>query len=72
MKVVGTRWKRISLLTLCTGGTHTSPSKINYKRTLDIRRDFLSIHMMAIDFYHSYKEDIALFAEMGFKVLDYQ
>ena len=24
-----------------------------------------------IDFYHRYKEDIALFAEMGFKVLDY-
>ena len=27
-----------------------------------------SPHETAIDFYHRYKEDIALFAEMGFKV----
>ncbi len=28
--------------------------------------------LIGIDFYHRYKEDIKLFAEMGFKVLDYQ
>ena len=32
------------------------------------RREFYPSHE-AIDFYHRYKEDIALFAEMGFKAL---
>lgn len=37
--------------------------------TSDIREDEYYPSHEAIDFYHRYKEDIALFAEMGFKVL---
>jgi len=37
--------------------------------TWEIRKDEYYPSHQAIDFYHRYKEDIALFAEMGFKVL---
>ncbi|MDR0707534.1 MAG: 6-phospho-beta-glucosidase [Treponema sp.] len=37
------------------------------RRTIEKPEGFFSSHE-AIDFYHHYKEDIALFAEMGFKV----
>lgn len=41
----------------------------NYRRfTMDIKEDIYYPAHEAIDFYHRYKEDIALFAEMGFKV----
>ena len=49
---------------MCTNGSHTSPKWI----TREIREDRLYPSHEAIDFYHHYKEDIALFAEMGFKV----
>lgn len=48
---------------MCTNGTHTTPKKIT--RTIEPGLFYPSHE--AIDFYHYYKEDIALFAEMGFK-----
>ncbi|MGN0974652.1 MAG: glycoside hydrolase family 1 protein [Gemmiger sp.] len=49
---------------LCTNGSHTSPKWV----TTHIHPDRLYPSHEAIDFYHHYEEDIALFAEMGFKV----
>ena len=48
---------------LCTNGSHTSPKWV----TTAVRPDRLYPSHEAIDFYHHYEEDIALFAEMGFK-----
>ncbi|NNJ30783.1 glycoside hydrolase family 1 protein [Lacrimispora defluvii] len=56
--------KGISASDVCTGGSHTRSKRIT--RTLE-PGTFYPSHE-AIDFYHHYKEDIALFAEMGFKV----
>lgn len=47
---------------MCTTGTHTTPKRI----TREIEEGVLYPSHEAIDFYHRYKEDIALFAEMGF------
>ncbi|MCD8221578.1 MAG: glycoside hydrolase family 1 protein [Clostridiales bacterium] len=52
-----------SVSDMCTNGTHTSPKRI----TTTIEPDTLYPSHEAIDFYHHYEEDIALFAEMGFK-----
>ena len=49
---------------MCTNGTHQTPKRI----TREIEEGTLYPSHEAIDFYHHYKEDIALFAEMGFKV----
>lgn len=49
---------------MCTGGSHTVSKRIT--RTIE-KETFYPSHE-AIDFYHRYKGDIALFAEMGFKV----
>ncbi len=56
--------KGLSLSDICTSGTHTQP-----KRITDGNEEgaFYPSHE-AIDMYHRYKEDIALFAEMGFNV----
>ena len=48
----------------CTTGSAKTPKRV----TVDIESDTLYPSHEAIDFYHHYKEDIALFAEMGFKV----
>ena len=48
---------------MCTNGSHTSPKWV----TTHIHPDRLYPSHEAIDFYHHYEEDIALFAEMGFK-----
>ncbi len=48
---------------MCTNGSHTVPKQI----TTAIRPGKLYPSHEAIDFYHHYEEDIALFAEMGFK-----
>lgn len=56
--------KGISASDVCTGGSHTRSKRIT--RTLEADTFYPSHE--AIDFYHHYKEDIALFAEMGFKV----
>ena len=52
-----------SVSDMCTSGSHTAPKWI----TTTIHPDKLYPSHEAIDFYHHYEEDIALFAEMGFK-----
>ncbi|MDD3219805.1 MAG: family 1 glycosylhydrolase [Lachnospiraceae bacterium] len=56
--------KGASVPDMCTNGTHTNPKRVTTK----IEEDTLYPSHEAIDFYHHYEEDIALFAEMGFKV----
>ena len=56
--------KGISCPDICTGGTHTTSKRI----TPVLEEGIFYPSHDAIDHYHRYKEDIALFAEMGFKV----
>lgn len=56
--------KGISVPDVITNGTHTKPRQIEP----GIKPQLLYPSHEAIDFYHHYEEDIALFAEMGFKV----
>jgi 6-phospho-beta-glucosidase len=56
--------KGVSASDVCTGGSHARSKRI----TRTIEPDTFYPSHEAIDFYHHYKEDIALFAEMGFKV----
>jgi 6-phospho-beta-glucosidase len=51
-----------------TAGTKTSPRRF----TEQIRPEENYPSHEAIDFYHRYEEDIALFAEMGFKVFGFR
>lgn len=53
-----------SISDMCTNGSRTEPKWL----TRTIRPDRLYPSHEAVDFYHRYEEDIALFAEMGFKV----
>ncbi|GGG11868.1 6-phospho-beta-glucosidase [Paenibacillus albidus] len=53
---------------LPTGEKRRSIMKGNVPALTPLEGEFYPSHE-AIDFYHHYKEDIALFAEMGFKVL---
>ncbi|MBT2291359.1 6-phospho-beta-glucosidase [Paenibacillus albidus] len=53
---------------LPTGEKRRSIMKGNVPAFTPLEGEFYPSHE-AIDFYHHYKEDIALFAEMGFKVL---
>lgn len=55
--------KGVSTADMCTGGSHKVPRRI----TKVIEEGTYYPSHEAIDFYHHYKEDIALFAEMGFK-----
>lgn len=55
--------KGVSIPDLCTNGTHTVPKRV----TNGFEEGTLYPSHEATDFYHHYKEDIALFAEMGFK-----
>lgn len=48
----------------CTNGSHTVPKQV----TVNIDKTKRYPSHEATDFYHRYKEDIALAAEMGFKV----
>ena len=48
----------------CTNGSHTTPKRV----TPEFEEGTLYPSWEATDFYHHYKEDIALAAEMGFKV----
>lgn len=52
-----------SVADMCTNGTHFTPKRI----TTSIEPGTWYPSHEAIDFYHRYEEDIALFAEMGFK-----
>lgn len=53
-----------SVSDMCTNGSHTVPKRI----TPEFEEGTLYPSHEATDFYHHYKEDIALAAEMGFKV----
>lgn len=55
--------KGISTSDVCTGGSHTQSKRITPILEVDT---FYPSHE-AIDHYHRYQEDIALFHEMGFK-----
>lgn len=56
--------KGLSTADVITAGTHTVSRRIT--PVLEAGSNYPSHE--AVDFYHRYKEDIALFAEMGFKV----
>ena len=56
--------KGISVQDIITNGSHTKPRKIDPS----MNPNLLYPTHEAIDFYHHYKEDIALFGEMGFKI----
>ena len=56
--------KGISVPDVMTGGTKTSPRHV----TDGILPEYHYPSHEAVDFYHRYKEDIALYGEMGFKV----
>lgn len=56
--------KGLSTADVLTGGTHTTPRRLTKK--IELGTHYPSHE--AVDFYHHYKEDIQLFAEMGFKV----
>ena len=54
-----------SVADFCTGGSRLAPKWV----TASIRPDRQYPSHEAIDFYHHYEEDIALFGEMGFRTL---
>ena len=56
--------KGVSCPDICTGGSHTQSKRIT--PTLEAGTFYPSHD--AIDHYHHFKEDVKLFAEMGFKV----
>ncbi len=55
--------KGVAVPDLCTGGSKTTPKRL----TTSIEEGAFYPSHDAIDFYHHYKEDIALMAEMGFR-----
>lgn len=57
--------KGTGIMDLVTQGTYEKPREI----TKTIEKGKIYPSHEGIDFYHTYKEDIALFAEMGFKAL---
>ena len=60
--------KGLSLVDILPGGRERKEALFdNPQKALEHKYDFYPSHE-SIDFYHTYKEDIALFAEMGFKV----
>ena len=50
-------------------GANRLPVKLGLEKRFTLREDEYYPSHQAIDFYHRYKEDIALMAEMGFRVL---
>lgn len=57
--------KGLAIMDLVTNGSHDTPREIC--KRIDEGKYYPS--HKGIDFYHKYREDIALFAEMGFKAL---
>lgn len=53
---------------LCPHGEDRIPVTTGYKKMFEFDNEHFYPAKEAIDMYHRYKEDIALFAEMGFKV----
>jgi 6-phospho-beta-glucosidase len=56
--------KGLSTADVMTAGTHTTPRRI----TLELEEGMNYPSHEAIDFFHRFKEDIALFGQMGFKM----
>lgn len=56
--------KGMSIADVLTGGSHSTSRRITQK----LEEDAFYPNHEGIDFYHRYKEDIALFAQMGFTV----
>ena len=60
--------KGLSTVDVIPHGINRMKVKLGLEEDLTLKdNEFYPSHE-AIDFYHHYKEDIALFAEMGFKV----
>ena len=59
--------KGLSLVDILPGGKERIQALFNPQKVLETTYDFYPSHE-SIDFYHNYKEDIKLLAEMGFKV----
>ncbi len=57
--------KGVSISDIMTSGTHKEPRRIT--PSIDEDKYYYPSHE-AVDFYHHYKEDIALCAEMGFNI----
>lgn len=58
----------LSNIDMIPHGANRMKTKLGLERDLRIKEDEYYPSHEAIDFYHHYKEDIALLAEMGFKV----
>lgn len=56
--------KGLTVSDIISAGSHGKPRYIDF----DMSDEYYFPSTKGIDFYHHYKEDIALFAEMGFKV----
>lgn len=56
--------KGLNVPDIMTGGTVSTPRTIT---PAGVEPDIFYPSHEAVDFYHHYKEDIALFGEMGFK-----
>ncbi|MDQ0361409.1 glycoside hydrolase family 1 protein [Breznakia pachnodae] len=56
--------KGLSISDICTGGSRTQAKRI----TPELEEGTFYPSHEAVDMYHHYKEDIAMFAEMGFNV----
>lgn len=57
--------KGLAIMDLATAGTHDTPRK--FTKIVEPKESYPN--HIGIDFYHTYKEDIKLFAEMGFTAL---
>ena len=55
--------KGLNVSDVLTSGSHSNPRKI----TSELNKEYFYPNHEAIDFYHKYREDVALFKEMGFK-----
>ena len=60
--------KGLTTVDMIPHGVHRMPIKLGQVDRVEFDQDAFYPSHQAIDFYHRYKEDIALLAEMGFKV----
>ena len=60
--------KGLTTVDMIPHGSNRMPVKLGQERRFSLRDDEYYPSHQAIDFYHHYKEDIALLAEMGFSV----
>ena len=59
--------KGLTTVDMIPHGANRLPVKLGQEKRFTLRDDEFYPSHQAIDFYHRYKEDIALMAEMGFK-----